>query len=33
MDGTTLRVADSPQNRAEFGGQKTHRGASRGIEG
>src|SRR6185503_16083233 len=23
MDGTTLRVADSPQNRAEFGGQNT----------
>jgi transposase IS4-like protein/DDE family transposase len=28
MDGTTLRVADSPQNRAEFGGQNSHRGAS-----
>lgn len=28
MDGTTLRVADSPTNRAEFGGQSTHRGAS-----
>jgi len=28
MDGTTLRVADSPQNRAEFGGQNTHRGPS-----
>ena len=28
MDGTTLRVADSSQNRAVFGGQNTHRGAS-----
>jgi len=28
MDGTTLRVADSEQNRAAFGGQNSHRGAS-----
>src|SRR5256885_5350560 len=28
MDGTTLRVADSDENRAAFGGQKTHRGRS-----
>ena len=28
MDGTTLRVADSPENRAAFGGQNTHRGPS-----
>lgn len=28
MDGTTLRVADSDENRATFGGQKTHRGPS-----
>jgi hypothetical protein len=28
MDGTTLRVADSPANRAEFGGQNSHRGES-----
>lgn len=28
MDGTTMRVADSPENRATFGGQKTHRGES-----
>lgn len=27
-DGTTLRVPDSPENRAEFGGQRTHRGDS-----
>lgn len=26
MDGTTMRVADSPENRAAFGSQKTHRG-------
>lgn len=28
MDGTTLRVADSRENRAAFGGQNTHRGPS-----
>ena len=28
MDGTTLRVADSDENRAAFGGQNTHRGPS-----
>jgi hypothetical protein len=28
MDGTTLRVADSPENRGAFGGQNTHRGPS-----
>jgi hypothetical protein len=28
MDGTTLRVADSVENRAAFGGQNTHRGPS-----
>lgn len=28
MDGTTLRVADSQQNRTAFGGQSSHRGAS-----
>lgn len=28
MDGTTLRVADSPENRRAFGGQNTHRGPS-----
>jgi hypothetical protein len=28
MDGTTLRVADSAENRAAFGGQNTHRGPS-----
>jgi hypothetical protein len=28
MDGTTLRVADSSENRREFGGQRTHRGES-----
>lgn len=28
MDGTTMRVADSPENRAAFGGQSTHRGES-----
>jgi hypothetical protein len=28
MDGTTIRVADSPENRAAFGGQTTHRGES-----
>ncbi len=28
MDGTTLRVADSPENRSAFGGQTTHRGES-----
>lgn len=27
-DGTTLRVPDSPENRAEFGGQSSHRGDS-----
>jgi len=27
-DGTTMRVPDSPENRAEFGGQRTHRGES-----
>jgi transposase IS4-like protein/DDE family transposase len=27
-DGTTMRVPDSPENRAEFGGQRTHRGDS-----
>lgn len=27
-DGTTMRVPDSPENRAEFGGQKTGRGES-----
>jgi hypothetical protein len=28
MDGTTLRIADSPENRAVYGGQHTHRGES-----
>lgn len=28
VDGTTLRVPDSPENRAHFGGTKTHRGPS-----
>lgn len=28
LDGTTLRVADSDENRAAFGGQNTHRGES-----
>jgi hypothetical protein len=28
MDGTTLRVADSPENRRAFGGQNTNRGPS-----
>jgi hypothetical protein len=28
MDGTTLRVSDSDENRAAFGGQNTHRGPS-----
>ena len=28
MDGTTLRVPDSPENRATFGGTHTHRGGS-----
>jgi hypothetical protein len=28
VDGTTLRVADSPENRAHFGGTDTHRGPS-----
>jgi len=28
LDGTTMRVADSPENRAAFGGQSTHRGES-----
>lgn len=28
MDGTTMRVADSPENRAAFGGQNSHRGES-----
>jgi hypothetical protein len=28
MDGTTLRVADSDENRAAFGGQNSHRGPS-----
>jgi hypothetical protein len=28
LDGTTLRVADSPENRAAFGGQHSHRGDS-----
>jgi hypothetical protein len=28
MDGTTLRVADSDENREVFGGQNTHRGPS-----
>lgn len=27
-DGTTMRVPDSPENRAEFGGQRSHRGDS-----
>lgn len=27
-DGTTMRVPDSPENRAEFGGQRSHRGES-----
>jgi Insertion element 4 transposase N-terminal/Transposase DDE domain len=27
-DGTTMRVPDSPENRAEFGGQSSHRGDS-----
>ena len=27
-DGTTMRVPDSPENRAAFGGQRTHRGES-----
>lgn len=31
LDGTTLRVADSPENRTEFGGQKA--GAGRGESG
>jgi hypothetical protein len=31
MDGSTLRVADSPENRAEFGGQKA--GGGRGDSG
>jgi Insertion element 4 transposase N-terminal/Transposase DDE domain len=31
LDGTTMRVADSPENRAEFGGQKS--GAGRGESG
>jgi hypothetical protein len=31
MDGSTLRVADSPENRAEFGGQKA--GGGRGESG
>jgi len=28
LDGTTMRVADSPENRTAFGGQNTHRGDS-----
>jgi hypothetical protein len=28
LDGTTMRVADSPANRLEFGGQVSHRGDS-----
>ncbi len=28
LDGTTMRVPDSPENRKEFGGQHTHRGES-----
>lgn len=28
LDGTTMRVADSPENRAAFGGHHTHRGDS-----
>lgn len=28
MDGTTLRVPDSKENREEFGGQRSHRGES-----
>jgi hypothetical protein len=28
VDGTTARVPDSPENRAHFGGQSTHRGDS-----
>ena len=28
MDGTTLRIADSPENRAVYGGQNTARGES-----
>lgn len=28
LDGTTMRVADSAENRAAFGGQSTHRGES-----
>jgi len=28
LDGTTMRVADSPENRAQFGGQKAGRGES-----
>jgi hypothetical protein len=28
MDGTTMRVPDSPENRKAFGGQRTHRGDS-----
>jgi Insertion element 4 transposase N-terminal/Transposase DDE domain len=28
LDGTTMRVADSPENRTAFGGQNTHRGQS-----
>jgi hypothetical protein len=28
LDGTTLRIADSDENRAAFGGQNTHRGPS-----
>jgi hypothetical protein len=31
LDGTTMRVADSPENRAAFGGQKA--GAGRGASG
>lgn len=31
LDGTTMRVADSPENRVEFGGQKA--GAGRGESG
>lgn len=27
-DGTTMRVPDSPENRKEFGGQRSHRGES-----
>jgi len=28
LDGTTMRVPDSPENRKEFGGQDSHRGES-----